>query len=59
MWMCYANYTPGQKGCSYFVWAEFDEDGKPPWAEGYKGNVNTPVSDVDERLGNEAPSKSP
>ncbi|KXT07946.1 hypothetical protein AC579_6058 [Pseudocercospora musae] len=42
MWMCYANYTPGKKGCSYFVWAEFDDDGKPPWAEGYLGNANKP-----------------
>ncbi|EMC95676.1 hypothetical protein BAUCODRAFT_498823 [Baudoinia panamericana UAMH 10762] len=43
MWMCHSGYTPGQKGCTYFVWGEFDEDGKPPWAEGYKGNVNTPA----------------
>ncbi|EME42034.1 hypothetical protein DOTSEDRAFT_72959 [Dothistroma septosporum NZE10] len=43
MWQCYANYTPGQKGCTYFVWAEFDEEGKPPWAEGYKGNANVPI----------------
>ncbi|KAK4613657.1 hypothetical protein CLAFUW4_09124 [Fulvia fulva] len=43
MWQCYANYTPGKKGCTYFVWAEFDEDGKPPWAEGYKGNANVPL----------------
>lgn len=50
MWMCYANYTPGQKGCSYFVWAEFDEDGKPPWADGYKGNVNTPIAETNEKL---------
>ncbi|KAI7589798.1 hypothetical protein KC343_g18551 [Hortaea werneckii] len=40
MWMCHSGYTPGQKGCSYFSWAEFDEDGRPPWANGYKGNVN-------------------
>lgn len=50
MWMCYANYTPGQKGCSYFVWAEFDEDGRPPWAEGYKGNVNTPIRETGDKL---------
>ncbi|KAI7225624.1 hypothetical protein KC352_g15797 [Hortaea werneckii] len=42
MWMCHSGYTPGQKGCSYFSWAEFDEDGRPPWANGYKGNVNLP-----------------
>lgn len=43
MWQCYSHYTPGQKGCSYFVWAEFDEDGRPPWVEGYKGNANGPL----------------
>jgi alkylated DNA repair dioxygenase AlkB len=40
MWMCYAGYTEGQEGCSFFQWAEFDEDGRPPWDEGYKGNAN-------------------
>ncbi|KAI4729420.1 hypothetical protein E4T49_02908 [Aureobasidium sp. EXF-10728] len=35
MWMCHAGYTPGQKGCTFFQWAEFDEDGEPPW----KGKV--------------------
>jgi len=44
MWQCHSNYTPGQKGCSYFVWAEFDEDGKPPWARGYKGDANGAVA---------------
>ena len=33
MWMCHAGYTPGQQGCSFFQWAEFDEDGQPPWAK--------------------------
>lgn len=41
MWMCYAGYTEGQAGCNYFQWAEFDEDGRPPWDEKYKTNVNT------------------
>ncbi|CAG8924320.1 unnamed protein product [Penicillium salamii] len=31
MWMCYANYTPGNEGCSFFQWAEFDDDGDPVW----------------------------
>jgi len=43
MWMCMRNYTPGEKGCGFFQWAEFDENGKPPWAEGYEENVNVPV----------------
>jgi len=32
MWMCHANYVPGQEGCSFFQWAEFDDNGEPPWA---------------------------
>lgn len=31
MWMCFAGYAPGQEGCSFFQWAEFDEDGNPVW----------------------------
>lgn len=31
MWMCYAGYAPGAKGCSFFQWAEFDDDGEPIW----------------------------
>ncbi|KAH0277122.1 hypothetical protein KCU91_g3417, partial [Aureobasidium melanogenum] len=31
MWMCHAGYTPGQKGCTFFKWAEFDDNGEPPW----------------------------
>ena len=23
---------PGREGCSFFQWAEFDDDGEPPWA---------------------------
>lgn len=44
MWMCNRNYTPGEKGCAFFEWAKFDEDGSPPWADGYKGNVNIPAA---------------
>ena len=33
MWMCHTNYVPGQEGCGYFQWAEFDDDGEPPWAD--------------------------
>ena len=34
--MCHAGYVPGQESCSFFQWAEFDEDGEPPWAEKVK-----------------------
>ena len=33
MWMCHAGNTPGKEGCSFFQWAEFDEDGEPPWVK--------------------------
>ncbi|KAK3318495.1 GRF zinc finger domain-containing protein [Apodospora peruviana] len=28
-WMCYAGNVPGQKGCSFFQWVEFDDNGLP------------------------------
>ncbi|PTB70622.1 hypothetical protein BBK36DRAFT_1108951 [Trichoderma citrinoviride] len=28
-WMCYANAIPDKDGCSFFQWAEFDEEGVP------------------------------
>ncbi|KZF25081.1 hypothetical protein L228DRAFT_265565 [Xylona heveae TC161] len=31
MWMCHGGMEPGKEGCSFFQWAEFDEDGEPPW----------------------------
>ncbi|KAF2487140.1 hypothetical protein BDY17DRAFT_288412 [Neohortaea acidophila] len=43
MWMCHAGFSVGQKSCAYYAWADFDEDGRPPWAEGYKGNANLPA----------------
>lgn len=30
-WMCYAGNVPGKEGCTYFEWAEFDDDGNPIW----------------------------
>ena len=33
MWMCHAGLTPGKDGCTFFQWAEFDDDGEPPWAK--------------------------
>lgn len=31
MWTCHAGYTPGKEGCSFFQWAEFNDDGDPVW----------------------------
>lgn len=28
-WMCHAGNVPGKEGCSFFQWAEFDDDGNP------------------------------
>ncbi|MCJ1358683.1 MAG: hypothetical protein MMC33_008683 [Icmadophila ericetorum] len=40
MWMCHAGAAAGdQKGCSFFQWAEFDDDGNPPWVQ--KGSVGS------------------
>ena len=36
----HAGFTVGQKSCAWFTWADFDEDGRPPWIEEYKGNSN-------------------
>ena len=33
MWMCHAGLTPGKEGCTFFQWAEFDDNGEPPWAK--------------------------
>lgn len=35
MWMCYAGYSPGSKGCTFFQWAQFDDDGEPVWDKLY------------------------
>ncbi|KAI9798246.1 MAG: hypothetical protein M1835_002732 [Candelina submexicana] len=32
-WMCHAGLVPGKEGCAFFQWAEFDDDGLPPWAQ--------------------------
>lgn len=30
-WMCHHGNTPNGESCSFFKWAEFDEDGNPIW----------------------------
>ncbi|ORY12592.1 hypothetical protein BCR34DRAFT_624226 [Clohesyomyces aquaticus] len=49
MWMCHTNYIPGQDGCSFFQWAEFDDDGRPPWWS----NTSRLDSSTEERDGGE------
>jgi alkylated DNA repair dioxygenase AlkB len=48
MWMCHVGYTPeGGSGCGFFQWAEFDDDGDPPWtwAKSKEGHENDDVKD--------------
>ncbi|KAL4873904.1 hypothetical protein BDV12DRAFT_159836 [Aspergillus spectabilis] len=33
MWLCYMGSKPGKKGCGFFQWAEFDDDGEPRWKQ--------------------------
>ncbi|KAI4602907.1 hypothetical protein KJ359_008127 [Pestalotiopsis sp. 9143b] len=36
-WMCHGGYVPGKEKCSFFQWADFDDDGNPSWdRERYK-----------------------
>lgn len=30
-WMCHAGNVPNKDGCTFFQWAEFDNDGNPIW----------------------------
>lgn len=40
-WMCYGGYVPGKESCSFFQWAEFDDDGHPSWdKEHYKKSLS-------------------
>ncbi|EEH08546.1 GRF zinc finger domain-containing protein [Histoplasma capsulatum G186AR] len=33
MWMCYSGYAVGKASCSFFQWAEFDDEGEPIWLD--------------------------
>lgn len=33
-WQCHTSYVPGKDGCSFFQWAQFDDDGMPNWNYG-------------------------
>jgi alkylated DNA repair dioxygenase AlkB len=53
VWMCHADSTPGKKSCGFFEWAEFDVDGRPKWAVGFKGNANGPLTGMGDVDGGE------
>jgi hypothetical protein len=41
-WMCHSGNLPGKENCSFFQWAEFDDDGNPSWDKTkYKQRVTT------------------
>ncbi|KAL4809227.1 hypothetical protein BDV18DRAFT_131523 [Aspergillus unguis] len=44
MWLCYVGAKPGKKGCGFFQWAEFDDDGEPLWDQSQTSqeDVNVP-----------------
>ncbi|KAL4780527.1 hypothetical protein BJX76DRAFT_360786 [Aspergillus varians] len=45
MWTCYTGSKPGKKGCGFFQWAEFDDDGEPLWKQPQtsKDDANAPT----------------
>lgn len=43
MWMCYAGYAPGKESCSFFQWAEFDDDGDPVWTHKRQEEEDAPA----------------
>ncbi|KAJ4375279.1 hypothetical protein N0V83_002365 [Neocucurbitaria cava] len=56
MWMCHTHYVPGQDGCGFFQWAEFDDDGEPPWASKIKAHKDKVPQDAEPV---EAPKDEP
>ncbi|KAK8010691.1 GRF zinc finger [Apiospora arundinis] len=41
-WMCHRGYVPEKENCSFFQWAEFDDDGNPSWDKArYKKGSST------------------
>ncbi|KAF7923732.1 uncharacterized protein EAE98_007550 [Botrytis deweyae] len=46
-WMCHAGNVPGKEGCTYFEWAEFDDDGNPTWHDKFKteADISDPKTD--------------
>ena len=38
-WMCHAGNVPGKEGCTFFRWAEFDDEGNPVWDTGGKAEA--------------------
>jgi hypothetical protein len=46
IWQCHSHYSPEEKGCDFFKWGEFDDNGLPPWVK--KEQNKDPVSSLTE-----------
>ncbi|KAI0388774.1 hypothetical protein F5Y17DRAFT_180528 [Xylariaceae sp. FL0594] len=44
-WMCHGGNVPGRENCSFFQWAEFDDNGVPVWDKANYGKTKTRDSD--------------
>ncbi|RYO86022.1 hypothetical protein DL764_009067 [Monosporascus ibericus] len=44
-WMCHGGNVPGKENCTFFEWADFDDDGNPSWdKERYRKSISGPIS---------------
>ncbi|KAI1244016.1 hypothetical protein MGN70_013884 [Eutypa lata] len=44
-WMCHGGNVPGKQNCSFFEWAEFDDEGNPSWdKDRYRKSLPKPMS---------------
>lgn len=41
-WMCHGGNVPGKESCTFFQWAEFDDDGNPKWDRSYSTKARRP-----------------
>ncbi|KAI1752599.1 hypothetical protein F4782DRAFT_546546 [Xylaria castorea] len=41
-WMCHRGNVPGKEKCSFFQWADFDDDGIPSWDKARYRKSSTP-----------------
>ncbi|KAI0159727.1 GRF zinc finger domain-containing protein [Xylariaceae sp. FL1272] len=50
-WMCHIGNSPGKENCSFFQWADFDDDGMPSWDKArYKKGLAIKSEPEEERL---------
>lgn len=48
-WMCHRGNVPGKENCSFFQWADFDDDGIPSWDKSRYRRAGTPADQGDVR----------